>query len=123
MIASQSWIAELVEAAGGEFIGEPGAQTTAEAVAAADPEIILAAWCGAGNRAPLQQLAARDGWARITAVRERRVFEVADELFNTPAHTLAGGLRAIRWALYPMRFWRPMGVRAIDDPVIEEKVG
>src|SRR5262249_10459918 len=32
LIASQPWVAELVEAAGGEFVGTPGKQTTEEAV-------------------------------------------------------------------------------------------
>ena len=47
LIASQQWVAELVEAAGGEFVGAPGAQTSFEQVASAAPEIIIAAWCGA----------------------------------------------------------------------------
>ena len=124
LIASQKWVAELVEAAGGIFVGAPGAQTTAEAVAEADPEVILAAWCGAGDRVPLQQLVRREGWEATTAAKERRVYCVADELFNTPAHTLAGGLRAIRWALHPQRFWRPMGIRALDEAALtKEKVG
>ena len=121
IIASQPWIAELVEAAGGTFVGTPGAQTTAEAVAAADPEVILAAWCGAGDRVPLQQLLLREGWGQTTAAKERHVFCVADELFNTPAHTLVGGLRAIRWALHPRIFWRPEGLRGIGEVLPTEK--
>src|SRR3954453_258386 len=50
LIHSQPWVAELIEIAGGEFLGEPGKQTTAEAVLAAGPEVIIAAWCGAGDR-------------------------------------------------------------------------
>jgi iron complex transport system substrate-binding protein len=115
IIASQRWVAELVEAAGGIPVGEPGAQTTAAEVAAADPEVVFAAWCGAGDRVPLHHLALREGWGETTAVRERRVYCVADELFNTPAHTLAGGLRAIRWALHPDMFWKPLGIRRMDD--------
>jgi iron complex transport system substrate-binding protein len=115
VIASQRWVAELVEAAGGVPIGTPGEQTTAVAIAALDPEVILAAWCGAGDRVPLHKLALRDGWAGTTAIREQRIYCVADELFNTPAHTLVGGLRAIRWALHPDRFRRPMGIRGLSD--------
>ncbi|HEU4415684.1 MAG TPA: ABC transporter substrate-binding protein, partial [Candidatus Angelobacter sp.] len=48
LILSQTWVAELVEAAGGRFFGEPGKQTTEDAVIAADPEVIVAAWCGVG---------------------------------------------------------------------------
>jgi iron complex transport system substrate-binding protein len=121
LIASQPWIAELVEAAGGSFVGEPGKQTAIEDVAEADPEVILAAWCGAGDRVPLQQLAKREGWAQTTAVHEQRVYCVADELFNTPAHTLVGGLRAIRWALHPRIFWRPEGIRGLGEVLPTEK--
>jgi iron complex transport system substrate-binding protein len=64
---------------------------------------------------PLHKLALRDGWAGTTAIREQRIYCVADELFNTPAHTLVGGLRAIRWALHPDRFRRPMGIRGLSD--------
>lgn len=120
VIASQQWVAELVEAAGGVAVGIPGEQTTAAAVAALNPEVILAAWCGAGDRVPLHKLADREGWTETTAVRERRVYCVADELFNTPAHTLVGGLRAIRWALHPNLFRRPKGIRGLDD---EKAVG
>src|SRR5437016_10973836 len=48
LILSQRWVAELVDAAGGKFYGEPGKQATVEEIAAADPEVIIAAWCGAG---------------------------------------------------------------------------
>jgi iron complex transport system substrate-binding protein len=124
LIASQRWIAELVEAAGGTFVGEPGKQIAIEDVAEADPEVILAAWCGAGDRVPLQQLTKREGWAQTTAVREHRVYCVADELFNTPAHTLVGGLRAIRWALHPRIFWRPEGIRGLGKVLpTEKKIG
>ena len=123
LIASQRWIAELVEAAGGIFLGRPGKQTSIEAVAAADPEVVFAAWCGAGDRVPLQQVIQREGWAQTTAVREGRVYCVTDELFNTPAHTLVGGLRAIRRALHPQRFWRPAGIRGLDDPTQAGKQG
>jgi iron complex transport system substrate-binding protein len=119
IIASQRWVAELVEAAGGVAVGGPGEQTTAAEVAAMDPEVVLAAWCGAGDRVPLRKLALRDGWAETKAVKGRRVYCVADELFNTPAHTLVGGLRVIRWALHPEMYWRPKGIRGLDEPVEE----
>src|SRR5438094_1779537 len=53
IIHSQRWVAELVEAAGGEFVGQPGGKTSPQEVAAADPEIIVMSWCGAGDRVPL----------------------------------------------------------------------
>ena len=38
LIASQPWVAELVEAAGGEFVCTPGEQTSAAAILAEDPD-------------------------------------------------------------------------------------
>ncbi len=56
LIHSQRWVRELVEAAGGVFLGEAGRVTDAETIAAADPEVIALAWCGAGNRVPVQRV-------------------------------------------------------------------
>src|SRR5271169_2890763 len=55
LIASQPWVAELVEAAGGEFLGLPSRQISFEHVAQLDPEVLIAAWCGAGDRVPLEK--------------------------------------------------------------------
>ena len=59
LIRSQHWVAKLVETARGRFLGSPGAQTTAEEVAADDPDVLLFAWCGAGNRVPLARVIAQ----------------------------------------------------------------
>ena len=113
IIASQPWVAELVEAAGGEFIVQPGQKVTAEEVAATKPAVVLAAWCGAGDRVPLEKIVEQRNWADVPAVRAARVFCINDELLNTPASSLIGGLRAIAWALHPELFPRPHGVRQI----------
>ena len=110
LIASQKWVAELVEAAGGEFIGTPGAQTTAEAVAAEDPDLIVAAWCGAGERVPLQKIVRDRGWSQLRAARNRRVACIRDEFLNTPAPSLIHGLRALAAAIHPDRFPQPPGL-------------
>jgi iron complex transport system substrate-binding protein len=104
LIHSQLWVKELVEAAGGLFLGEPGAVTSPQAVAQANPDVVIAAWCGAGDRVPLEKLAARPEWANTQAVRDHRLFCIADELLNTPAPTLLDGLQAIACALHPCLF-------------------
>jgi iron complex transport system substrate-binding protein len=114
IIASQPWIAELVEAAGGKFVGHPGKTTTAEAVALAQPDVILAAWCGAGDRVPLEKIVEQRQWQELNAVRNKRVFCINDELLNTPASSLLGGLDAIAWALHPQLFDQPGGIRRIS---------
>ncbi len=104
MIHSQQWVAELVDIAGGEFIGKPGTQTTSEAITQADPDIILAAWCGAGDRVPLERIVVQRGWQHLRAVAARKVYCVNDEFLNTPAITLLSGLRAIASAIHPSLF-------------------
>jgi len=101
LIHSQPWVAELVEAAGGQFLGEPGKQTTPEAIAAADPDVMIFAWCGAGDRVPLERVTAQRAWHNLRAVRTGRIFCIPDEWLNTPAPTLLLGLRAVAAALHP----------------------
>ena len=104
LIHSQGWVAELIEAAGGRFLGTPGAQTTPEAVAAASPDVLLFAWCGAGNRVPLERVISQRNWHKLNAVRTRRVFCIPDQYLNTPAPTLLQGLACIAAALHPDLF-------------------
>ena len=113
IIASQPWVAELVEAAGGKFLGEAGKTTTAEDVALAQPDVVLAAWCGAGDRVPLERIVVQREWQQLPAAKARRIFCINDELLNTPASTLIGGLNAIAWTLHPELFEKPQGVRQI----------
>jgi iron complex transport system substrate-binding protein len=115
LIHSQLWVKELVEAAGGVFLGQPGAVTSAEAVAEANPEVVIAAWCGAGDRVPLEKVAGRPGWAQTRAVQSGRIFCIDDELLNTPAPTLVGGLRAIAGALHPEIFGDAAGLRGLHE--------
>jgi iron complex transport system substrate-binding protein len=115
LIASQKWVAELVEAAGGEFLGDPGAHSTAETILASDPEVVVAAWCGAGDRVPVEKMVRDRGWQAMRAVRDGRVYCISDELLNTPAPTLVRGLRALAAAIHPDAFPQPEGLRCITD--------
>jgi iron complex transport system substrate-binding protein len=113
IISSQPWVAELIEAAGGRFLGEPGKSVSEQEVARGQPDVVIAAWCGAGDRVPLNKIVAQRKWYDLNAVRQRRVFCISDELLNTPATSLIGGLRALAWALHPDRFPQPAGIRQI----------
>jgi len=115
IITSQRWVAELVEAAGGQFVGTPARQCTADQIAALDPEIIIAAWCGAGDRIPLEKIIAERGWQSTSAAQSGRVFCIRDEFLNTPAPTLVDGLNALVWAIHPEIFPRTKGIRQITS--------
>jgi iron complex transport system substrate-binding protein len=113
VIASQKWVAELVEAAGGEFLVEPGKTVPAEQVAELDPEVIVAAWCGAGDRVPLEKIVGSRGWQQTSAAHSGRVYCIGDEFLNTPAPTLMQGLDALAHAVHPELFPLTKGIRQI----------
>ncbi|MGC2694290.1 MAG: ABC transporter substrate-binding protein [Candidatus Angelobacter sp.] len=114
LILSQPWVAELVEAAGGRFFGEPGKQSTEEEVAAANPDVIVAAWCGAGDRVPLEKIVMRRGWEQTRAAKSGRVYCINDEFLNTPASPLIQGLRALAAAVHPEIFATESGLRSLQ---------
>jgi iron complex transport system substrate-binding protein len=117
IIASQPWVAELVEAAGGKFVGMPGAQTSPEEVLTHNPDVFVAAWCGAGDRVPLEKLIRNRKWSLMKAVQQGLVYCIRDEYLNTPAPTLINGLHALAAAIHPQDFPQPAGLRCITGPI------
>lgn len=115
VIASQPWVAELVDAAGGQFLGEPGRQIHPEEILQHDPEVIVAAWCGAGDRVPLAKIVRERGWSGSSAARNTQVYCISDELLNTPAPTLVDGLGALAAAIHPEVFGAVRGLRSITE--------
>ncbi|MGA9392234.1 MAG: ABC transporter substrate-binding protein [Candidatus Sulfotelmatobacter sp.] len=113
LIASQPWVAELVDAAGGEFLGKPGRQISVEEIASMDPEVLIAAWCGAGDRVPLEKIIFERNWQATRAARAARVYCIRDEYLNTPAPTLLRGLDALASAIHPETFGDTKGIRQI----------
>jgi iron complex transport system substrate-binding protein len=113
LIASQPWVAELVEAAGGEFLGSAGKQISADEVRQLDPDVVIVAWCGARDRVPLGKIVADRNWRETRAAQNSRVYCIRDEYLNTPAPTLLHGLDALAFALHPEVFQRTEGIRQI----------
>ena len=107
-------------AAGGNFLGTPGSHTTPDTIAAADPDVLLFAWCGAGNRVPLDRVIAQRNWHHLRAVRNRQVYCIPDELFNTPAPTLLQGLSTIAYILHPALFPASLHPVQLPSPVPTE---
>src|SRR5580700_6450074 len=75
LISGIRWVDELIEIAGGDGIfphlrGERDAKrraVTPESVVAANPEVILASWCG--RKVDKDKIRAREGWDAVDAVR------------------------------------------------------
>lgn len=101
-----TFIADLIARAGGEnIVGAtlgPWPQISAEAVIAADPEVILLADHEAGVTPA--SVAARPGWSVVSAVSDGRVVILDTNLVVRPGPRVVDGLEAIARALHPERF-------------------
>jgi len=105
LISGIAWVSELIERAGGKdiFSGLRGKRAASERVVLpeqivqADPEIILASWCGKPVQAT--QIAGRPGWRDLTAVREKRIYEIASEDILQPGFRLVYGYEQIKQLL------------------------
>jgi iron complex transport system substrate-binding protein len=96
LMAAGNWVPELVDAAGGEALfaapGQHSPWLDWEALAAADPDVIILMPCGYGiaqTLAEMGSLHARPGWRDLSAVKAGRVFAVdGHHYFNRPGPRL-----------------------------------
>jgi iron complex transport system substrate-binding protein len=102
MVAGIGWVGELIERAGGVDIcadlrNKRAAQervVSPEQILRANPEIILASWCGK----PVQSAAfcSRPGWSEISAVRTKRIHEIPGEDILQPGFRLVSGYERLK---------------------------
>jgi len=107
LISGIGWVSELVAVAGGQDVFPQLAKAKAAkdrivapgAVAAANPDVILASWCG--KKVVPAKIRQRPGWDAIAAVRDNRIVEIKSPLILQPGPAaLTDGLDAIVAALW-----------------------
>jgi iron complex transport system substrate-binding protein len=90
-ISGIRWVAELVRIAGGddlfpELAAEPLAKqrilANDDAILARDPQIVFGSWCG--KKFQPGTVAARPGWAGVSAVRDGQLFEIKSPIILQP---------------------------------------
>ena len=93
---------ELIEVAGGDNVFAAQSRgklakdrfLTHEAIIHADPQLILASWCG--KPVSLTSIAAREGYAKISAVRTGQLHELDPAIILQPGPAcLTDGLDAL----------------------------
>jgi iron complex transport system substrate-binding protein len=102
LIAGIGWVGELIERAGGDdiFAGLRTCRAAAERVVSseqvchANPEIIVASWCGKPVRT--DTICARPGWAEVEAVRASRIYEIPGEDILQPGFRLVHGYERMK---------------------------
>ena len=102
-ISGIQWVAELLRIAGGddifpELAAEPLARQRILPddleIIRRDPQIVIGSWCG--KRFRPEKVAARDGWAVVSAVRDGQLFEVKSPLILQPGPAaLTDGVAAL----------------------------
>lgn len=100
-ISSPSWVAELVEIAGGKMVLPAGERVEEEDVARANPEVIVLAWAATGAKSKPEQALKNPAWKNVSAVREGRVFAIRDEWLNTPGPPLVRGAAELLRVIHP----------------------
>jgi iron complex transport system substrate-binding protein len=102
LISGIAWVEELIEIAGGDVIfpelrgcGKSKDRVVdPAAVAARDPEVIIASWCG--MKANIDEIILRPGWSSVSAVRNGHVYEIQSSLILQPGPAaLTEGVRHI----------------------------
>lgn len=103
IITGIGWVSELIGFAGGvecfpDCAGKPSAKDriiAPEAVVAAEPDIVIASWCG--KKFSREKFVARPGYNAIPAVRDGELHEIKSPLILQPGPAaLTDGLDAIR---------------------------
>jgi iron complex transport system substrate-binding protein len=101
-----SYIHDLIEIAGGQNIAARATsaypQLSAEEILRGDPEIIVLA--AADYSAKPDQVAARSGWAAISAVKNNRIVSIAPNLINRPGPRVGEAAEAYARLVHPELF-------------------
>lgn len=100
-ISSPPWVAELVEICGGKMAVRAGERVSDEEVARANPEVMVLAWAAVGGKSKPETALQNPAWKDVSAVRERKVFVIRDELLNTPGPPLVQGAEELVRVIHP----------------------
>jgi iron complex transport system substrate-binding protein len=102
LISGIRWVDELIEIAGGECVLPELRQHQAAKdrivnpvdVIGLDPEVIIGSWCGRAVKK--EWIRKRDGWDRISAIRNNHIYEVKSTYILQPGPAaLTEGLRQL----------------------------
>ena len=106
LISGIRWVDELMEIAGGEVVfpelrlqhAAKGRIVEPSAVVAANPEVIVASWCG--RKVNKEQIRSREGWETMEAVRSGHIYEIKSTYILQPGPAaLTEGVRQLHTIL------------------------
>ena len=112
LMVAGNWVPELVTLAGGtNLLSQPGTHSPwlePEALAAADPDVIVVLPCGFDlprTHAEFDRIAQQSFWQNLRAVKQGRVAIVdGNQYFNRPGPRLVESLEILAEILHPQEF-------------------
>jgi iron complex transport system substrate-binding protein len=116
LISGIRWVEELIEIAGGEPVfpelrrhhSAKDRIVKAEDVAAANPDVVIASWCG--RKVSKNEIRARAGWDAVEAVRRGHIYEVKSTYILQPGPAaLTEGVRQLHAILAHVAGVEPEG--------------
>ena len=127
LISGICWVDELVEIAGGDPLfpalrRESLAKNrivTADDVAARDPEVIIASWCGKAMKK--RTIVERPGWDRVSAVRADHIYEIKSTYILQPGPAaLTDGVARLHECIARAAGGSDSEASGIRDPGVQE---
>jgi iron complex transport system substrate-binding protein len=101
-----SFMDAMIQLSGGTNVAadaeSPWVQLSAEEIIAKDPEIIILADSKYGVTA--ESVSDRPGWGVITAVKERAIYDIDDDLISRPGPRIVDGLEIVAKIIHPELF-------------------
>jgi iron complex transport system substrate-binding protein len=101
LISAIGWVGELIEHCGGIDVfaarRKPASKervVESQEVIAANPDIIIASWCG--RRVDIEAIRARPGFTEIRAVRENQIHAISSDVLLQPGPRVLEGARELR---------------------------
>jgi iron complex transport system substrate-binding protein len=123
LISGIRWVEELIEIAGGQPVfpklreqrSAKGRIVEPAAVIAANPEVIIASWCG--RKVSKEKIRGREGWQAVDAVRSGHIYEVKSTYILQPGPAaLTEGVRQLHTILARVAGCEPPPDMAPEEP-------
>jgi iron complex transport system substrate-binding protein len=105
---SGNWVPDIAGVAGADYslimAGHHSREVGLEEIQKFDPEFIIISICGLNDNVPKEWITKREGWEKLSAVKNNKVFVFHDSFLNRPGPRLIMGLEMLANVLHPEIF-------------------
>ncbi|MBI2616715.1 cobalamin-binding protein [Candidatus Gottesmanbacteria bacterium] len=106
-MVSGNWVPDIVSLAGGEYIlkerGGISRKISLSEVEKFDPYVMFISYCGFKDRSDPQKILRRNGWEKLGAIKNKKVFILDDTFLNRPGPRILESARRIQSILHSLQ--------------------